>query len=305
MGKNQYALFSLFFILGACVTAKKENLSENIKESSSSQSVSLPIQFSLSSVEVIDGSVLWVNVKTESGVKASDLIGKFETTEFKFYPMKGDLQYQALLGIPFNHKPGQAEVKIQYQLGDVRTNLSLPFTIKDGNYPSEEIKVSTKHVHPNKKDSERIKNENSEIAKIYQHSQSEKFWEGPFHLPLQSQPTSYYGTKRVYNGDLQSFHSGLDLKAAEGTPVSAAASGKVVFAKNLFLTGNTVLIDHGFGVFTVYAHLSKIKVKRGRKILVGNLLGLSGHTGRVNGPHLHWGVVIHRVKVNPLEMTKS
>ncbi len=89
-----------------------------------------------------------------------------------------------------------------------------------------------------------------------------------------------------------------------GTPIHAPAAGIVALAKDLYYTGNTVLIDHGFGVITLYAHLSKLKVKNGDKVLPNQLVGLAGMTGRVSGPHLHWGAIIRSVKVNPLELTK-
>ena len=111
--------------------------------------------------------------------------------------------------------------------------------------------------------------------------------------------------RRLYNGEQRNFHPGLDLKAPVGTKIRAPENGKVVLAKNLFFTGNTVALDHGYGVITLYAHMSKIRVHLGDQVKPGDLLGLSGKTGRVSGPHLHWQAVIRGVKVNPAELTRA
>jgi murein DD-endopeptidase MepM/ murein hydrolase activator NlpD len=123
-------------------------------------------------------------------------------------------------------------------------------------------------------------------------------------LPIDSKVTSIYGTKRTFNGEMRSFHQGLDLRAKTGTPVRAPAGGTVVLAKDLFFTGNTVILDHGYGIFTIYAHMSKLGVKKGEKVNVKQQLGLSGATGRASGPHLHWGAQVNKSKVNPLELTR-
>jgi murein DD-endopeptidase MepM/ murein hydrolase activator NlpD len=159
-------------------------------------------------------------------------------------------------------------------------------------------------VNPKKKDLIRIRREQAEIAAIYKTITEQKHWDGPFALPIQSPVTSIFGTRRLFNGHQASFHQGLDLKAPEGSPIRSAAAGIVVLSKDLFFTGNTVLIDHGYGIFTIYAHLSKLGVAKGQAVKAGDLLGLSGATGRVSGPHLHWGAVIHRAKVNPSDLLK-
>ena len=139
----------------------------------------------------------------------------------------------------------------------------LPLEIVDGHYKSETLKVDEKKVNPPKKELKRILREQAELKEIYSHLTHEKYWDGPFVLPVDSVVTSPFGSKRIYNGEMKSFHQGLDLRAHIGTPIHAASGGVVVLAKDLFFTGNTVLIDHGYGVFTVYCHMSALKVKNG------------------------------------------
>jgi murein DD-endopeptidase MepM/ murein hydrolase activator NlpD len=191
---------------------------------------------------------------------------------------------------------------VKVSVGGVEQKLAIK--INDAKYPSEKLKVSNRHVNPNKKDVAQIQRDIAEVGKIYSTITKQKYWKGPFVLPIDSSVTSVYGTKRVFNGKMQSFHNGLDLKAPMGTPIHAAGAGTVVLAKSLFFTGNTVLIDHGYGVVTLYAHMSKLKVQAGEHVEAGQLLGLSGMTGRANGPHLHWGVVLNKVKVNPADFLK-
>jgi murein DD-endopeptidase MepM/ murein hydrolase activator NlpD len=261
-------------------------------------------QAELSSTEVMDGSVVVVTAHIPKDLlsEKTEVTGKFENTEFWFYPAsdKSEGAYEALVGVPHNHKPGPSEIVVKIG-GKER---SVPITIADAKYPSETLKVDNRHVNPSKRDLAKIKRDIVEVGKIYSHITKEKYWKGPFVLPIDSAVTSVYGTKRVFNGQMQSYHDGLDLKAPMGTPIHAAAGGVVVLSKKLFFTGNTVMIDHGYGVVTLYAHMSKLKVKKGQHVDAGQLLGLSGMTGRANGPHLHWGVVINKVKVNPAVFIK-
>jgi murein DD-endopeptidase MepM/ murein hydrolase activator NlpD len=272
----------------------------------------------LSSPQVVDGSILLVTVKI-AGEKSAEgkltenlnktpfqATAKFEDTEVPLFPLseKGEGIYQGVLGIPFNHKPGSATVTIKAGDGPEAKTEELSFNIVDGNYPSETLKVDERRVNPKKTDMKRIRREIKEVHKIYAVITPKKFWNGPFLLPIQSEVTSVFGTKRVLNGEMQTFHRGLDLKAKSGTPIHAAAPGKVVLAKNLFFTGNTVLLDHGYGIYTLYAHMSRIKVKLGQVVTDHKLLGLSGKTGRVSGPHLHWGAIVQRTQVNPMDLTR-
>ncbi len=258
----------------------------------------------LSSSDVIDGSVVLISVQVPKGMlsSADEVTGQFEDTKFWFYPVpeRGEGAFEAVIGVPHNHTPGASEVKVLVK----GVERSLPIKISDAKYPSETLKVSNRHVNPKKKDLEQIRRDIEDVGKIYSNITKQKYWKGPFVLPVSSSVTSVYGTKRVFNGKMQSFHNGLDLKAPTGTPIHAAGSGVVVLAKSLFFTGNTVLIDHGYGVVTLYAHMSELKVKSGDRVEAGRLLGLSGMTGRANGPHLHWGVVINKVKVNPADFLK-
>jgi murein DD-endopeptidase MepM/ murein hydrolase activator NlpD len=159
-------------------------------------------------------------------------------------------------------------------------------------YPFEKLNVPKEKVEYSKKDLERITKETELLAKIYEQSIGALLFQGTFETPLNAQITSQYGAKRLFNDKKNSQHLGIDFKANIGTPIKVSNSGKVVLAQDLFFTGNTVIIDHGLGVFTMYGHLSKIYVKENETIFKNTMIGLSGNTGRVTGPHLHWGVKV-------------
>jgi len=119
--------------------------------------------------------------------------------------------------------------------------------------------------------------------------------------PLHSKITSAFGNKRLFNGVLKSFHSGTDFRAKTGTPIHTVADGRVVLVKNRFFAGNSVIIDHGQGIYTSYYHLSRFKVRKGEFVKKGQVIGLAGATGRVTGSHLHFTVHINGTLVDPLE----
>lgn len=156
-------------------------------------------------------------------------------------------------------------------------------------FPLSELKVESKYVHPPKEVQARIEREQALLAKVY--ARRSPLPEAPFSWvrPVAGEPTSVFGARRVFNGEKRAPHSGLDLRAPTGTPVLAAGTGTVALAQDLYYSGLTVILDHGGGLFTVYAHLSRLDVKEGSLAAPGERVGLSGATGRVTGPHLHWG----------------
>lgn len=120
-----------------------------------------------------------------------------------------------------------------------------------------------------------------------------------FDMPVNAKLSSPFGLRRFFNGEERAPHSGLDLAAAYGTPVKAPAAGKVILTGNLFFNGNTVFVDHGQGLISMFCHLSQINVKVGDEISRQGVLGKVGATGRATGPHLHWNVSLNAVRVDP------
>ena len=138
--------------------------------------------------------------------------------------------------------------------------------------------------------------------KIYNTVTETSYIDKKFILPLESNITSAFGTARIYNNSLKGYHSGTDFRAKMGTPIKAANDGKVVLVAKRFYSGGTVLLDHGEGIYTCYFHMSKFNVKKGDRVKRGEILGLSGKSGRVTGPHLHFSARVNAVQVDPLQL---
>ena len=177
-------------------------------------------------------------------------------------------------------------------------NVEIKIIVKNKDFPFEELKVDRKRVNLNKKDLARVIRERKILKNVYSNQNLGLEIDSIFELPLNSKITSDYGKRRLYNKERKGQHLGIDFRAKVGKPIRVSNSGKVVLAKDLFYTGNTVIVYHGLGIFTVYGHLSKISVLENQSINRGEILGLAGKTGRVTGPHLHWGVKVNGQWVN-------
>lgn len=250
----------------------------------------------------INGSMTTLRLELPSGQAPSGLQGEFAGHPIYFYPRPdlGERMVEALVGVPYELKAGTARAKVWW--GDKAQAAELELGVAKGEYGNESLKVDPAKVSPPKWAMPRIRREIAAIKKFYGTVTPERQWAGPFVLPISSPVTSQFGTRRLYNGEPRNFHPGLDLKAAEGTEIHAPAPGKVVLVQSMYFTGNTVMIDHGLGLYTIYAHLSQPVVKVGAAVKTGDLLGRSGATGRVSGPHLHWQAVLNRVKINPMDL---
>ncbi len=168
----------------------------------------------------------------------------------------------------------------------------LKVEVKEKKYEVEKLSVGRKKLYPSFKNELRIAKERKLLKKIYAQNILEPLFKTSFKWPITSAITSHYGKRRIFNHKKKSQHLGTDFKAAIGTAVYATAEGKVVFIKDLFHSGKTIILSHGMGIYSIYAHLSKTKIKKGQRVKQGELIALSGKTGRVSGPHLHFGVKV-------------
>jgi hypothetical protein len=210
----------------------------------------------------------------------------------------------ALLGIDLEKKPGEHEWKIAWPGADGATvSCSLMVTVHTGKFPTEHLKVENQYVQPDPEQQKRAEEDGKKMRAIYDTVTPERLWDGKFQWPLKDVTTGgNFGRRRVLNGEARSPHSGVDFPAAAGTPVFASQAGKVVLAEELYYSGNTVVIDHGYGIYTLYCHFSKIEAAAGDMVKAGTEIGLVGATGRVTGPHLHWGLTIQHARVNGMQI---
>ena len=211
----------------------------------------------------------------------------------------------ALLPQNYYNKPAKHKVKLLYVQNKKKRTKELFFDVVDGKYAKETIHVQKSKVNPKSKAvKKRTAKEYAEAMKIYATYTKKNYVTSAFIVPLESKITSDFGKARVYNDTLKGYHSGTDFRAKVGTPIIASNDGKVVLVQNRFYSGNSIIIDHGQGVYTCYYHLSKFKVKSGTMVTKGQLLGLSGATGRITGPHLHFSARVGGLQVDPLQLVE-
>lgn len=253
----------------------------------------------ISSSKVKNANTVLVKIKEEN---ISDPKLTFDKQNINFYknPFISD-SYYALLPISYYQKLGKNRIIFSYLKNNQKIFKGLDLNVIDGNYESEVINVKPSIFKPNKQRQVRTKKEYEEAMKVYNSSSPELYWNEDFIYPLNSKITSNFGTKRVYNKELKSYHGGTDFQAKENTPILASNSGIVRISENRFYAGNSIVIDHGHGVYSCYFHLNTMNYKVGDFIKKGEVLGLSGSTGRVTGPHLHFTFRINGLQVDPLQ----
>lgn len=169
-------------------------------------------------------------------------------------------------------------------------------------WPEQRISVNKNYVTPPRDVLQRIKAERARSAQAVARISPDRLWEDGFVRPVPGVVTSAFGGRRMFNGTLRSYHRGVDLRGAQGTPIRALAGGEVVLAENMYYSGNVVYLDHGQGVISVYCHMSAVDVRPGDRVRAGQTLGKVGATGRVTGPHLHLGLLILGEAVDPLSI---
>jgi murein DD-endopeptidase MepM/ murein hydrolase activator NlpD len=229
---------------------------------------------------------------TVSAPGVTQVTGTWQKHKLAFFRTSSHDAWDALAGIDVDTDPGSYPLNIEVTFaGGATQKLDRTLKVEAAPYKSTTLTVPDKFVAPNAAAMKIIAADRIVKDKAYASTAPRPLWTGNFTPPLHAAPsTDSFGTRRIFNGSLASVHRGLDYRAKTGTPVRAVNSGRVVVARLLYFEGNCVIIDHGQGFMTQYMHLSRFKVKEGQLVKRGQLLALSGGTGRATGPHLHLGV---------------
>jgi Peptidase family M23 len=209
----------------------------------------------------------------------------------------------AILAVDLDAKPGVYPLEMQVERKDgALEGFRREFEVRGRTFPSTRLRVKQEFVTPPRSEQERIRRESEMLALVFSLITPEWLGDGPFMAPHPVKPWPNFGQRRVTNNVLSSVHSGIDLPVPYGEPIRATNRGRVVMASPLYLSGLTVVIDHGLGVFSFYCHLSKLDVRRGDLVGKGAVIGACGSTGRSTGPHLHWSMRVGDGRVDPYAM---
>jgi hypothetical protein len=210
--------------------------------------------------------------------------------------------WKVLAGIDLETAPGSYPVIINATMASGRMETTETLAVRAKAFPTRTLAVDEAFVNPPASETERIAAEAARLAKLWATTTPQRLWDGAFVRPVSDAANSAFGSRSVFNGQARSPHTGADFLSPAGTPVHAPAGGKVVIAAPLYYSGNTVVIDHGLGIYSLFAHFSAIAVHEGDVVTPGEVVGKVGATGRVTGPHLHWAMRINNARIDPLSL---
>ena len=270
-------------------------------ETQQDQTKSSKIEVDLDFRALHPGEVVRVSVCTSSPIKS--IQARFAAEKYTLGSGQSPGEYLALIGLDLGLKPGSYPIVLTLVYTDGHhEKVVKEILVVAKEYPVKKLWVNEKYVTPPPEVLTRIREESELLNEIYGIFTSRWLGEGPFIVPSTGEVAPNFGERRIFNNQPRSPHSGVDISSPYGAPVAASNSGRVVLVSHLYYAGNTVIIDHGLGVFTLYLHLSKFRVNRGDLVEKGSIIGEIGATGRVTGPHLHWGVKIRRNRVDPFSL---
>lgn len=257
-----------------------------------------PLQISVSPSSIGPGDVVRITAAGQPGDQISGSVFG-QQLAFGFDAARGE--WRALAGVDLEAKPGTHTVRVVRKGAEPATHA---ITVGSKQFPVRRLRVAPGFVDPSPDALEQIGRDTKLLNAAYSLDTPQR-WIEPFLLPVGGQPSSNFGSRSYYNGQARSPHAGVDFMSAEGTPVQSPSHGRVALAAPLYFTGNTVIVDHGARLFSVFAHLSSMRVREGDVIAPEEIVGLVGATGRVTGPHLHWSVRLNGARVDPLSLVAA
>ena len=262
----------------------------------------------LSSPDPTQGSLLLLELRSATQ-PITEIKATWDSREIPFWQEpradeKSPGVWRALLGVDLELKPEAYPLVLTAKTESAEElPCSATIDVREGTFATESLKVAPNFVEPDPEQLARAEAERQRLRAIFATITPERFWDGSFHYPLAGVTTGgNFGKRRILNGKAGSPHGGVDFPALAGTPVYAPQRGRVALAEPLYFSGNTVVLDHGLGLYTFYAHFESISVQPGDLVDTGALLGKVGATGRVTGPHLHWAATVNRARTNPLQL---
>jgi murein DD-endopeptidase MepM/ murein hydrolase activator NlpD len=247
------------------------------------------------------GEVVFIEARSSQPLKSMQ-VEAFKR-KFPAFSAKNGLGWTALIGIDLGTPAGRHEVVLNGTGVDGKSVTAREtLVVQAKKFLTRQLVVEEKYVTPPENEMYRIDAESKRVNAIFASITPVKIWNGSFHVPVPGQAISAFGKRNVYNGVPRNPHSGVDFRGASGTPVRAPNAGRVALAASLYFSGNTIILDHGLGLYSYLGHLSEFSVKEGDPVARGDIIGKVGATGRVTGPHLHWTVRLVTALVDPLSL---
>ncbi|OUR72415.1 hypothetical protein A9Q76_03705 [Arcobacter sp. 31_11_sub10_T18] len=261
------------------------------------------LELTLMAKSVKNANVLLLTANANENNKLFAILND-KKIEFNAHPFRTN-KFYALVPFHYFMEEKKHQLIVTYSVNEKEFFEGYDITLEQDSYLSEEIKVSNSKVSLSKKNKLRTSKEYQEAINVYNSVSPKNYWFEDFIYPLDSKITSPFGTKRVYNNATKSYHTGIDFKAPLNTKIKASNNGVVKISKNRFYAGNSIIIDHGHGIYTCYFHLNKMFVSVGDFVQKGDIIGLSGSTGRSTGPHLHFATFVNGVQINPTNLLET
>jgi len=252
---------------------------------------------------VKQGEVCLISVLGPASLKS--IYGEFQGVRFPLTFSEQNGTYEGLIGIDMDTQASTYEMKIITKDGGSDIHLSnLSIKVEKVDFGIERLSLPSSMVDLDRKTLERVNKEERRLNSLFRVFREEKLWRGAFICPVEGELSGAFGMSRIINEQRRSPHTGVDLRAEERTPVLACNSGVAVLVKPLFFSGKSVILDHGWGFYSMYFHLSEVLAKEGNRVGKGAILGRVGSTGRSTGPHLHWEIRMNGARVDPLSLLK-
>lgn len=253
-------------------------------------------------IEVKQGDIVHLSVKPGPGIDS--VSGRFQGKAIPFFET-GEGLFTTVLGIDLAQKKGSLGFTVTWE-GREKTGqkeytiniVSAPFGIQRLTLPKNKVDLDPPTLT-------RVRMEKGLMKEAFEHSINEKLWRGEFLVPVQGKRQGTFGRKRILNGQPRRPHTGEDISAPQGATILATNSGKVVLVGDFFFNGRSVVIDHGLGLFSMYFHLSEVAVSNGGSVKRGDTIGRVGQSGRVTGPHLHWGMRLNGARIDPYALVSK
>ena len=258
-----------------------------------------PLSVAIAARAVQPGELVVVSIRGLAGAQAPS-VSAFGRP-IPAFPV-GTSEWRALVGIDLGAAPGTYRLTVKPGTPRGARPSTTVLRVRPKTFPVRSLEVDESFVNPPPEVEERIAREAAELRRLFAKVSAERLWAGGFAAPVSEPPNSRFGSRSIFNGAPRSPHSGADFPSPAGAPVHAPNAGRVVLARALYFSGNTVVLDHGLGLFSLLAHLDSMEVKEADRVERGDVIGRVGATGRVTGPHLHWAIRLGGARVDPVSL---